>query len=155
MTKEVLKQALGVTHCQCEACKNGNIHDSDCSVHNGDALPVGPCDCSLATPPLVVGLTKQAEPVAWDKPSASFDEWWDSDRRRDTANPFTTDSFAFWAFEGWQAALAQRPWVGLTEEEIMVIGDKVANEELVGLVSNFRVRLARAIEQTLKEKNHD
>ena len=50
---------------------------------------------------------------------------------------------------------AQRQWVGLTEEEIMVIGDKVANEDLVGLVSNFRVRLARAIEQTLKEKNHD
>ena len=44
-------------------------------------------------------------------------------------------------------------WVGLTEEEIMVIGDKVANEHLVGLVSNFRVRLARAIEQTLKERN--
>ena len=40
------------THCQCEACKNGNIHDSDCSVHNGDALPVGPCDCSLATLPV-------------------------------------------------------------------------------------------------------
>ena len=45
-------------------------------------------------------------------------------------------------------------WVGLTEEEIMVIGDKVANEELVGLVSNFRVRLARAIEKALKAKNH-
>lgn len=45
-------------NCQCEACKNGNIHDSDCSVHNGDALPVGPCDCSLATPP-----QQQAEPV--------------------------------------------------------------------------------------------
>ena len=151
MTKdETLKMALGVTHCQCEACKNGNIHDSDCSVHNGDALPVGPCDCSLATPPLPVqpepleywnaveGWVKidevrehfesvgcgtiyknggegrvplytappqqQAEPVAWDKPSASFDEWWDSDRRRDNANPFTTDSFAYWAWEGWQAA---------------------------------------------------
>ena len=50
--------------------------------------------------------------------------------------------------------VAQRPWQGLTEEEIMVIGDKVANEKLVGLVSNFRGRLARAIEQTLKEKNH-
>jgi hypothetical protein len=44
-------------------------------------------------------------------------------------------------------------WVGLTEEEIEVIGDKVANENLVGLVSNFRVRLAKAIEQTLKERN--
>ena len=21
-------------------------HDSDCAVHNGDALPVGPCNCS-------------------------------------------------------------------------------------------------------------
>jgi len=36
------------THCQCKACINGNIHDSDCSVHNGDALPEGPCDCRLA-----------------------------------------------------------------------------------------------------------
>ena len=103
---------------------------------------------ALEQPPLPV-----QEPVAWDKPSASFDDWWDGDRRRDTANPFTTDSFAFWAFEGWQAALAQRPWQGLTEEEIMVIGDKVANEHLVGLVSNFRVRLARAIEAKLKERN--
>ena len=56
--------------------------------------------------------------------------------------------------EGWVCS-PQRPWVGLTEEEIEAIGDKVANEDLVGLVSNFRVRLARAIEQTLKEKNHD
>ena len=54
---------------------------------------------ALEQPPLPV-----QKPVAWDKPSASFDEWWDSDRRRDNANPFTTDSFAYWAFEGWQAA---------------------------------------------------
>ena len=100
-------------------------------------------------------LPVQPEPVTWDKPSDNFNEWWDGDRRRDTANPFDTDSFAYWAWEGWQAALAQRPWQGLTEEEIMVIGDKVANEHLVGLVSNFRGRLARAVEQTLKERNHD
>ena len=106
------------------------------------------------TPPLPVQEQQQAEPVVWDIPSDNFNAWWDSDRRRDNANPFTTDSFSYWAWEGWQAALAQRQWVGLTEEEIMVIGDKVANEDLVGLVSNFRVRLARAIEQTLKEKNH-
>jgi hypothetical protein len=43
------------------------------------------------------------EPVVWDKPSASFNEWWDSDRRGN-ANPFETDSFAYWAWEGWQAA---------------------------------------------------
>ena len=50
----------GVTHCQCEACKNGNIHDSDCSVHNGDALPVGPCDCSqtfISSPDLGIVVT--------------------------------------------------------------------------------------------------
>lgn len=52
-------------------------------------------------------IEQQAKPMAWDKPSASFDEWWDGDRRRDNANPFQTDSFSYWAFEGWQAALAQ------------------------------------------------
>jgi hypothetical protein len=54
-------------HCQCDACKLGNIHDSDCSVHNDDdALPIGPCDCrlaSLALPPAAqrpwVGLTPE------------------------------------------------------------------------------------------------
>ena len=47
---------------------------------------------------------QQAEPIAWDKPSASFDEWWDS-YRHDNANPFDTDSFAYWAWAGWKAAL--------------------------------------------------
>ena len=93
----------------------------------------------------VVGLTKQAEPVAWDKPSTNFNEWWDGDRRRDTANPFTTDSFAYWAFEGWQAALAQRPWQGLTEEEVKHLypyGRSVWGKETF-----------EAIEKALKEKN--
>ena len=248
MTKdETLKMALGVTtHCQCEACKNGNIHDSDCSVHNGDALPVGPCDCSLAAPPLpvqepvsmrmpkvgdkvicledesfgeVVSLTaggspdikfadgshgtyllrefaelfgyvnshqqqaepppewpliknilavfgldaisfvakwqaaqQQAEPVAWDKPSASFNEWWDSDRRRDSANPFQTDSFAYWAWEGWQAA--QRPWVGLTDEEIFRADPRIGTSD--SNVNPYQILInARAIEAKLKEKNYD
>ena len=43
----------------------------------------------------------------------------------------------------------------LTYDEIEAIGDKVANEQLVGPVSNFRVRFARAIEAKLKEKNYD
>ena len=47
----------------------------------------------------------------------------------------------------------QRPWVGLTEEEIEIIGGKVANEKLIGVASNFRVRFARAIEAALKKKN--
>jgi len=43
----------------------------------------------------------------------------------------------------------------LTHDEIEVIGDKVANEKLVGPVANFRVRFARAIEAKLKERNSD
>lgn len=64
---------------------------------------------------------QQAETVTWDKPSASFDEWWDSDRH-DGGNPFQTDSFAYWAFEGWQAALAQRQWVGLNVAHTVIAG---------------------------------
>jgi hypothetical protein len=26
-------------------------HWSDCAVHNGPALPVGPCDCGASSPP--------------------------------------------------------------------------------------------------------
>ena len=63
----------------------------------------------------VVGLTKQAEPVAWDKPSDNFNEWWDVDYE-DPANPFEKDSAAYWAWAGWKAA--QRPWVGLTEQDM-------------------------------------
>jgi hypothetical protein len=86
---------------------------------------------------------QQAEPVRWDKPSASFNDWWDSDLH-DNANPFDTDSFAYWAWEGWQAA--QRPWVGLTEEEIA---------RTLGIKTHLlaAIRDARAIEAKLKEKN--
>ena len=90
---------------------------------------------------------QQAEPVTWDKPSASFDEWWDSDRRRDNANPFTTDSFSYWAFEGWQAALAQRPWVGLTDEDFL---------EACQLAERGNYLLAfQRIQIKLKERNND
>ena len=58
---EAAIRKIGVTtHCQCEACKNGNIHDSDCSVHNGNALPVGPCNCSqtfISSPDLGIVVT--------------------------------------------------------------------------------------------------
>ena len=53
-------------------------------------------------------LPVQPESVTWDKPSDNFNEWWDGDRRRDKANPFDTDSFAYWAWEGWQAALQSK-----------------------------------------------
>ena len=87
---------------------------------------------------------QQAEPVAWDKPSDNFNAWWDGDRRRDNANPFTTDSFAYWAFEGWQAA--QRPWVGLTKQDMPSGEDPMFDHQyfIAGLVYADKV---------LKERN--
>jgi hypothetical protein len=32
-------------HCMCDACKDGDLHWSDCAVHNMPAEPNGPCDC--------------------------------------------------------------------------------------------------------------
>lgn len=50
----------------------------------------------------------------WDKPSASFNDWWDSDIMP-PANPFVEGTAAYWAWAGWKAA--QRPWQGLTDAE--------------------------------------
>ena len=85
----------------------------------------------------VMGLTKQAEPVAWDKPGASFNDWWDGDYD-DAANPFKKDSAAYWAWAGWKAA--QRQWQGLTDDDCarMSAGDKL---------------VAMWAEAILKEKN--
>ena len=96
----------------------------------------------------VVGLTKQAEPVAWDKPSASFNEWWDSNYE-DPANPFEKDSAAYWAWAGWQAALAQRPWVGLTEFQFAEIYNRWNDSN-----GSTPWGLYHAIEKALKAKNH-
>ena len=49
--------------------------------------------------------------------------------------------------------VAQRPWVGLTDEEIEAVVEQVANGKLVGTVQEFRIRFSRAIEAKLKEKN--
>ena len=40
----------------------------------------------------------------YDLPSARFNEWWDGNTHN-PANPFEKGSAAFWAFEGWFAAL--------------------------------------------------
>jgi hypothetical protein len=96
---------------------------------------------------------QQAEPIAWDKPSVSFNEWWDS-YRHDNANPFDTDSFAYWAWAGWKAALAQRQWVGLTDEEIFRADPRIGTSD--SNVNPYQILInARAIEAKLKEKNHD
>jgi hypothetical protein len=42
----------------------------------------------------------------WDTPSEEFNDWWGNGYRSDT-NPFSIDSLVYWAWAGWQAALAQ------------------------------------------------
>ena len=42
----------------------------------------------------------------WDTPSEAFNEWWNGEYD-DSTNPFTKHSLAYWAWAGWQAALAQ------------------------------------------------
>lgn len=37
-----------IEHCQCPACIDGVIHDSDCAVHNMPAFSNGPCNCRIA-----------------------------------------------------------------------------------------------------------
>ena len=50
----------------------------------------------------------------------------------------------FWETKQRFEYLEQKP---LTDEQINSLGDKVANEKLIGPVSDFRVRFARAIER--------
>lgn len=35
-------------HCMCPTCKDGDIHASDCAVHNMPAYPNEKCDCTTA-----------------------------------------------------------------------------------------------------------
>ena len=42
----------------------------------------------------------------WDTPSEKFNNWWNSDYD-DSTNPYIKDTYAYWAWAGWQAALAQ------------------------------------------------
>jgi hypothetical protein len=83
-------------------------------------------------------IEQQAKPVAWDKPSDNFNEWWNGDYE-DPANPFEKDSGAYWAWAGWKAA--QRKWVGLTDEAIWEIWHRMPKDGAI-TVSAF----ARAIE---------
>ncbi len=112
------------------------------------AVEIGRNHCGeiddVQKPPLPV----QPEPVTWDKPSDHFNEWWNGDYE-DPANPFEKDSAAHWAYEGWQAALAQRPWVGLTDEEIKALASWWPSYDQMPAL----MVLAKDIQNSLKEKN--
>ena len=88
--------------------------------------------------PPQVPVQEQAEPVARE----GFNNWWDGDYD-DSENRFEKDSAAYWAWAGWQAA--QRPWVGLTDEEITELDMEISGRTMYECV--------RVIEDKLKEKN--
>ena len=82
----------------------------------------------------------------WDTPNEAFNDWWNNDYD-DSTNPYEKDTFAYWAWAGWQAALAQpeqRPWVGLTDEEAQWLYDNCRTPS----------NLIDMAEAKLKEKNN-
>jgi hypothetical protein len=88
----------------------------------------------------------EQEPAAqWEHTSASFDEWWDGDYD-DLANPYHTGTPAYWAWAGWVAA--QRPWVGLTPEEVLDLFDRN------NVYGSKWIEFARTVEAKLKERNN-
>ena len=101
---------------------DNNLHDmffteeeaQDMVRLKGDGSIVAPLYTTpaLEQPPLPV----QPEPVTWDRPSASFNEWWNGDYDG-SANPFEKDSAAYWAWSGWKAAQPQRK--PLTDKQIL------------------------------------
>jgi hypothetical protein len=90
-----------------------------------------------------------APPAAqWDKPSANFNAWWDSNVMP-PANPFAEGSAAYWAWAGWEAA--QRPWQGLTDEDKKKIATAAGcTDDDDGHIVTEIFRLA---EDKLKERN--
>ena len=57
----------------------------------------------------------------------AFDAWWDTRPRLNKTNPAMPDSFEYWAWEGWHAALAQpeqkRQWIWLSDADIAEVID--------------------------------
>ncbi|CAB4145818.1 hypothetical protein UFOVP474_49 [uncultured Caudovirales phage] len=71
----------------------------------------------------------------WDTPSEAFNAWWNGEYD-DSTNPFTKHSLAYWAFAGWQAALAQpaqEPVAWLTRDSVdgcwYATANKVGNDD--------------------------
>lgn len=70
-------------HCQCEYCRGGVRHASDCAVHNIPAVAIGGCTCGAETgtsqasrarenelPGMTVGFFVPGQPVAKGRPIA-------------------------------------------------------------------------------------
>ena len=86
----------------------------------------------------------------------NFDEWWNEDYD-DKDNPFEKDSFGYWAYAGWCAAMQVEKRDNLLE----VAKEIVSNAEEydfddglgVGISMDLYSRLVSEVEAKLKEKN--
>jgi len=135
--------------------KQESVHWSDCAVHNGPAYPAGECDCGATQPwnedewrrnnwrcshgwlrgEQCEICNAAQEPVAWITPDG------EGFRIRFSA---PTNEVPL----GWDAlytAPPQRPWVGLTDEEIIKIHDAWTGKN-IGFITGL-------VEAKLKEKN--
>ena len=127
-------------------CYMDSVCEPQCPIEPTHWMPL-PCPPSIAPP------QQQAEPVARE----GFNAWWDGDYD-DSENRFEKDSAAYWAWAGWQAA--QRPWVGLTDEEILSTDpwEILRADPWMGTsdsnINPYQILLkVRTLEAKLKERN--
>jgi hypothetical protein len=120
------------------------LHWSDCAVHNAPAYPAGPCDCGVLQEPVAwADLVKEAQQIVkskflWKKfidgtPLANDIACW----MADFAQQHTTPPLP--------AQPPQRPWVGLTDDELADLWYKESLDWM---------EFARAHEAAWKEKNN-
>jgi hypothetical protein len=142
------------------------MHWSDCAVHNGPAYPAGPCDCGPTQPAdnpygydwsmleaaqeslrehmarikeLEAQLAQPAqEPVAWVCEGCASDEKHAIDYWQEDVDDIPIGTLLY-------AAPPQRPWVGLTGDELADLWYKESLDWM---------EFARAHEAALKEKNN-
>lgn len=51
-------------HCMCGACKDGDLHASDCAVHNEPAMRNGQCDCRVTPNAKVEGDGERSSSIS-------------------------------------------------------------------------------------------
>jgi len=139
--------------------KQESVHWSDCAVHNAPAYPVGLCDCDVAQEPYDQTALELCEVCGW-KTLIPDDGCLNCERTQPAQEPvawITPDGERFRIrFSaptnevplGWDALYTtppQRPWVGLTDEEIIKIHDAWTGKN-IGFITGL-------VEAKLKEKN--
>ena len=117
---------------QQEPMKLVEQHWSDCAVHNAPAYPKGDCTCGVSASSLaphpIIGLQAVHDAI--------------------TVNP----SLAEEPGAAEEEDAYRKQWVGLTDEELM---DMMGYGKQYGHIPQYARNFVDAIEDKLKEKNHD